>query len=109
MDTRCPLVGHEEMTSPKFTSKGRKHMRELSDAFLDCLKSGFLAALTEYVRHDNDLNLEIRDAYINIYYKGNSLLNLKETGLASQYKTVIDSKFLTGIEIPTVLTDSTTP
>jgi hypothetical protein len=84
-------------------------MRELSDAFLACLKSGFLANLTEYVRRDNDLNLEIRDSYINIYYKGNSLLNLKETGFPSQYKTVIDTKFLTGIQVPPVLTESTTP
>jgi len=49
-------------------------MRGLSDNFLECLKSGFLSSITEYVKSDPDLTLDIRDAYINVYYKGNSLL-----------------------------------
>jgi len=43
-------------------------MHKLSSTFLACLKSGFLSEITAYVRRDHDLNLEIRDAYINIYY-----------------------------------------
>ena len=53
-------------------------MRTLSKTFLHCLKKGFLSSITEQVRHDPDLSLEIRDNYINLYYKGNSLLNLDE-------------------------------
>src|SRR5689334_7277942 len=34
-------------------------MRKLSPTFLNCLKSGFLSEITEYVRRDHDLNLEI--------------------------------------------------
>ena len=51
-------------------------MRQLSDKFLERLKSGFLSGVTEGVKADPDLNLEIRDAYINVYYKGNSLVKL---------------------------------
>ena len=73
-------------------------MRGLSDHFCDCLKSGFLSGITESVRGDPDLNLEIRDSYINIYYKGNSLLKLAETG-SLQYKAQIHEKFLDGIDL----------
>jgi len=48
-------------------------MRQLSAPFLHCLKSGFLSELTQQVKADPDLDLEIREDYINIYYKGNSL------------------------------------
>jgi len=72
-------------------------MRKLSPTFLNCLKSGFLSEITDYVRHDHDLNLEIRDSYINIYYKGNSLLKLTEAGSLRYYKADIRKKFLEGI------------
>jgi len=51
-------------------------MRGLSDEFFNCLKSGFLSGIIESVKGDSDLDLEIRDSYINVYYKGNSLLNV---------------------------------
>jgi hypothetical protein len=84
-------------------------MRRLSPTFLDCLKSGFLSEVTERVRRDHDLNLEIRSSYINVYYKGNSLLKLTETGVIPRYKTFVERRFLEGIQIPPVLTESTTP
>lgn len=69
-------------------------MRGLSENFLECLKSGFLSEIIENVKGDPDLNLEIRDAYINVYYKGNSLLKLTETGSSHQFKAQIHEKFL---------------
>jgi len=81
-------------------------MRGLSDQFFDCLKSGFLSSITEKVKHDPDLNLEIRDSYINVYYKGNSLLKLAETGFF-RYKWEIHEKFLEGINLPLDFTEST--
>ena len=84
-------------------------MRKLSATFLNCLKSGFLSPITEYVRNDHDLNLEIRDGYINVYYKGNSLLKLTEIGSLIHYKAEIHRKFLEGIEIPLDFTASTVP
>jgi hypothetical protein len=79
-------------------------MRGLSDSFFECLQSGFLSGITESAKGDPDLNLEIRDNYINVYYKGNSLLKLSETSSA-QYKAVIDKKFLAGLSFPLVFTE----
>ena len=53
-------------------------MRKLSDRFLQDLKSGFLSGLMARVHQDRDLDLEIRQDYLNIYYKGNSLLKLDQ-------------------------------
>ena len=36
-------------------------MRGLSDTFLTCLKTGFLSCITDDVKRDQDLNLEIRE------------------------------------------------
>jgi len=84
-------------------------MHKLSPTFLNCLKSDFLSEITEYVKDDHDLNLEIRDSYINIYYKGNSLLKLTEVGSLPRYKAQIDKKFLEGIKISLELTKSSVP
>jgi len=84
-------------------------MRKLSPSFLNCLKSGFLSAISEYVRRDHDLNLEIRDNYINIYYKGNSLLKLTEAGSQLYYKADIHKKFLQGITMPLEFTKNSLP
>jgi hypothetical protein len=81
-------------------------MRGLSDKFFNCLKSGFLSGITESVKGDPDLNLEIRASYINVYYKGNSLLKLVETG-SFRYKAEIHEKFLEGINLPLDFTEST--
>ncbi len=84
-------------------------MRELSKTFLNCLKSGFLSQITEYVKRDHDLNLEIRDSYINVYYKGNSLLKLNETDSLLHYKPEIHKKFLEGVKISLDFTEDTVP
>jgi hypothetical protein len=72
-------------------------MRKLSATFLECLKSGFLSEITQFVRADHDLNLEIRDACINIYFKGNPLLRLAETRIPHHYRASTDAKFREGI------------
>lgn len=84
-------------------------MRKLSETFLNCLKSDFLSEITEFVKRDHDLNLEIRDSYINIYYKGNSLLKLVEAGSLLRYKAEIHKKFLEGVKISLDFTESTVP
>ena len=80
-------------------------MRGLSVEFIGCLKSGFLSGITESVKGDPDLDLEIRDAYINVYYKGNSLLKLAEAS-SSRYKAEIHKKFLEGINLPLDFSES---
>jgi hypothetical protein len=54
--------------------------RALSDEFLQQLSGneGLLYDLTERVRSDNTLSLEMRGTYINIYYRGGSLAKICE-------------------------------
>jgi hypothetical protein len=73
-------------------------MRKLSNNFLERLKSGDLLPITESVIHDPDLVLDIRDGYINIYFKGNSLLKLTEI-TPTKYKADIHEKFLVGVDL----------
>jgi len=80
-------------------------MRHLSDSFFNCLKNGFLSGITEAVKEDPDLNLEIRDSYINVYYKGNSLIKLTETP-PSRYKVHIHEKFLKNLNLPIELSET---
>jgi hypothetical protein len=82
-------------------------MHMLSSQFMECLQSGFLADLAQFVRDDHDLNLEIRDGYINVYFKGNSLLKLTEK-LPSRYHVDIHKSFTTGLEVPGELIDGLT-
>ena len=74
-------------------------MRHLSEDFMHALTAGFLAGITARVVHDKDLDLEIRDNYLNIYYKGNSLLNLAEK-TPEDYRIIINKKFLKGCSVP---------
>jgi hypothetical protein len=85
-------------------------MRKLSNTFLHCLKTGFLSQITKRVKNDRDLSLDIRDSYINVYFKGNSLLKLIDIGSLIHYKAEIDMKFLEGTTtIPMDLDEETTP
>jgi len=83
-------------------------MRKLSDSFMNELQTGFLKGLTEAVKADRDLDLHIRDNYLNIYFKGNSLLKLSEVKAHQQYKVEIHPKFLTGLAIQNLTDEATT-
>jgi hypothetical protein len=73
-----------------------------------CLQTGVLADLREAVAADSDLNLEIRDNYLNVYYKGQSLLMLRETKrLPRRYPVRIDGEFTAGLNLPTDLSVQT--
>lgn len=64
-------------------------MRALSTTFMNDLKSnGILHPLLERVKQDHTLMLSIRKDYINIYYRGGSILKVKRcagTAAASVY------------------------
>lgn len=69
-----------------------KHV--LSDIFFEDLideKNGRLQPLMQAVRNDKDLDFQIRAGYINLYYKGNSLLKLSSSGRG--YRAEIHDKF----------------
>lgn len=69
-------------------------MRTLNENFISDLKTGIFRPILEYVINDNTLDLEIRDGYINIYFKGNSILKLFENGSIDIHK-----KFLKGASV----------
>ena len=50
-------------------------MRKLSDAFILKL-NGNLKPLMDYVLQDKELDLQIRDNYINVYYQGGNILKI---------------------------------
>jgi hypothetical protein len=83
-------------------------MRGLSENFMKELKSGFLSGIIQKVRKDKDLDLQIRENNINIYYKGNALLKLKEIKTKRTYRVTINPKFKSSLDIPNYLHDTET-
>jgi hypothetical protein len=70
-------------------------MRTLDKIFVSKLtKGGLYNPIVDYVINDNTLDLQVREGYINIYFKGNSILKLKEDGTFN-----INKKFLKDIKI----------
>lgn len=72
-------------------SKNKSSMkkRSISDSFLEQLKTGSLKSITDYVRVDPYLDLELRGNSVMIYYRGGKVLTVSEkgtlTGLANEY------------------------
>ena len=75
--------------------------RGLSPNFIAALQTGVLAGLRERVIADKDLDLQIRDGYLNVYYKGNALLKLTEVSSA-RYDVEIHVKFLGDLTLPDI-------
>ena len=67
-------------------------MRAINDKFIKDLNTGELSYFLTQVKNQRDkLCLEIRDGYINIYYKGGSLLKI--TQKRNGYSFFFDSKY----------------
>lgn len=71
-------------------------MRGLSPDFLTDLHEGRLAALLDRVRLDRTLDLQLRDNYLNVYYRGGNLLRLTQTGTA--YAASFDTRYFKGAD-----------
>jgi len=70
-------------------------MRALNEIFVSKLtKEGLFNPIVDYVINDNTLDLQVREGYINIYFKGNSILKLNEDGTFN-----IHDKFLKNTDI----------
>ncbi len=82
-------------------------MRGLKPTFLAELASGFLAELTREVKKDSDLDLEIRNNYINLYYKGHSLLKLTQAP-RGRYRVDVHKEFGTANVPPELIDEGTT-
>ena len=73
--------------SNKFRCLSPQFMQDLSDK-----KEGLLFPLKDLVKNDNRLSLEIRNNYINIYYRGGNLLKLSEVNKHC-YKPIFNVKY----------------
>ncbi len=62
------------------------------------LTSGILFPLLQRIRHDDTLSLEIRNGYVDIYYRGGRLLGLHEqTKGALSFGTMFDEAYLANV------------
>ncbi len=67
-------------------------MRHIDSRFIDDLLCGELAFFLGQVKnHRNELSLEVRNGYINIYYKGGNLLKI--TQKSKGYSFHFDAKY----------------
>ena len=90
-------------------------MRRLSDQFFSDLQTGYLSPLLGRVRQDNTLMLAIRNGYVNIYYRGGSLLKIEEkkakyaVSFNHNYDTSLDKDRIRSLSMPdTILTTEDT-
>jgi len=68
--------------------------REISEEFENDLSSGMLTPILAQVHNDDNLSLEIRRGYINIYYRGGNLLRIREKAAAHQYIFEFDIRYI---------------
>lgn len=69
-------------------------MRGLNPFFFKELKAGSLTPLLDCVKNDNTLDLEIRENYFNIYYRGGNVLKVNDSG-KSGFQFHFEKKYLT--------------
>lgn len=67
--------------------------RIISNNFINDLEDGVLRNILKYVKSDTTLAMEIRKDGINIYYRGGSLLKIKEVG-ENQYNGYFDKNYI---------------
>jgi hypothetical protein len=72
--------------------------RGLSPEFLADLQGGMLAPLRERVVRDRSLCLELRENYINVYYRGGNVMRVCPTD--EGYSAFFDRKYFGGAEAP---------
>ena len=65
-------------TAIRYIEKGLLKMRGLSDSFLSDLNGGGLTQLVSAVKADDTLCMEIREDYVNVYYRGGNLYCVKK-------------------------------
>lgn len=77
--------------------------RSLSSKFISDLQAeDILGKILSYVKNDNTLDIEIRENYINIYYRGGNILKVTEKGKSYIYD--YDKDYLKGSVLPCVNT-----
>jgi len=67
--------------------------RGISPEFIGQLTSGVLLPVLERVRHDDTLSLEIRNGYIDIYYRGGRVLGIHGNGASGRFRAEFDTNY----------------
>lgn len=70
-----------------------KMNRSLNEIFINDINSGILKELLIWIKRDSTLDLQFRGNYIDIYYRGGRILNLKQLS-DSTYNASIDKNYL---------------
>jgi hypothetical protein len=70
--------------------------RGLSQDFERALLSGVLKPILERVCNDDTLSLEVRNGYVDIYYRGGRLLGLHGQSNDTKFSTVFDERYFDG-------------
>lgn len=68
--------------------------RGISMEFEQQLLTGILQPILRRVRSDDTVSLEIRNGYVDIYYRGGRLLGLHEQAGAARFRTEFDAAYL---------------
>lgn len=76
--------------------------RGLDKIFEDDLIRGYLKDILIYVKNDHTLDIEIRENYLNIYYRGGNILRIRKNGHFYQFE--FDKKYLSSL-LSTSITD----
>ena len=67
--------------------------RGLTESFMHDLRETVLAPLLERVKRDTSLDMEIRQEYINIYYRGGNLLRVSREDNGEGYSAFFETKY----------------
>lgn len=67
--------------------------RGINAEFEEQLKSGILRPVLDRVKNDDTISLEIRNGYVDIYYRGGRLLGLHAQSKASRFLTQFDERY----------------
>ncbi len=71
----------------------KEKMRSLNPEFIVALKDGILNPFLERVKKDKTLCLEIRENYLNIYYRGCSISKIEQNKDTNTYTYSFDEKY----------------
>jgi hypothetical protein len=70
--------------------------RCINEEFIQQFESGILQPILDRLQHDDTLSLEIRNGYVNIYYRGGNLLKLTANSTATSFTAFFDVRYCGG-------------
>lgn len=67
--------------------------RGIAPEFVKELTAGVLLPILERVRHDDTLTLEVRNGYVDVYYRGGRLLGIHGSGRSGRFRAEFDGNY----------------